>query len=75
MTKYTLPADKAQSKFYIGIASGGTKRFGVMMKNAGYDQIIITGRSEKPVYLYIENDQVEIRQADDLWGWKNVFET
>jgi len=52
--------------------SGGF--FGVYMKFAGYDAIIIEGASEKPVYLYIEDDQVEIRDAGHLWG-KSVKET
>jgi aldehyde:ferredoxin oxidoreductase len=36
--------------------------------------LVITGCSEKPVYLYINNEQVEIRDATDLWG-KTVNET
>jgi aldehyde:ferredoxin oxidoreductase len=40
--------------------------------NAG---ILIRGRAEKPVYLYVYDDQVEIREADDLWGlWKQETE-
>lgn len=48
--------------------------FGAVMKYAGYDQIIIQGKSETPVYLWIEDDQIEIREATHLWG-KNVRET
>ncbi len=44
------------------------------IRKAGFDAIVIEGRSEKPVYLYIENDKVEIRDARDLWGL-NTFET
>ena len=33
------------------------------LKQAGYDFIIIEGKSEKPVYLYINNDEVELRDA------------
>ncbi|MEM2922702.1 MAG: aldehyde ferredoxin oxidoreductase N-terminal domain-containing protein, partial [Candidatus Bathyarchaeia archaeon] len=40
----------------------------LMMKYAGYDCLIITGRAEKPVYLKIEDDCVEIRDAQHLWG-------
>lgn len=53
-------------------AAGGS--WGVSLKHAGYDHIIIEGRSEKPVYIWIDDDYVEIRDAKDLWG-KNVFET
>lgn len=38
------------------------------MKFAGYDMIIIEGKSPKPVYIWIENDQVEIRPARHIWG-------
>lgn len=46
--------------------SGGY--FGNEMKNAGFDMIIIEGKSPTPVYLYIENDKAELLSADDLWG-------
>jgi len=53
-------------------ASGG--RWGVELKHAGYDHIVVQGRSEKPVYIWIDDDSVEIRDASHLWG-KDVFET
>lgn len=42
--------------------------FGPMLKYAGYDALVIQGRSEKPVYLWIDDDSVEIRPAKELWG-------
>jgi aldehyde:ferredoxin oxidoreductase len=48
--------------------------FGSELKFAGYDQLILYGRSEHPVYLLIRNDKVEICDARDLWG-KDVWET
>ena len=48
--------------------------FGPELKFAGYDGIIITGSSDKPVYLRIENDLVSIEDADPLWG-KGIFDT
>jgi len=42
--------------------------FGPELKQAGYDRIIIRGKSPKLVYLYIHNDQVEIRDASHLAG-------
>jgi aldehyde:ferredoxin oxidoreductase len=53
-------------------AAGG--HFGPELKQAGYDQLIITGRSEKPAYLLIADDRVEIRDARHLWGM-DIFET
>jgi len=38
------------------------------MKFAGYDAIIIKGKSEKPVYLWIHDDKVEFKDASYLWG-------
>ncbi len=52
--------------------SGGY--FGNEMKNAGFDMIILEGKSATPVYLYIENDKAELIPADDLWG-KSAWET
>lgn len=42
--------------------------FGTEMKYAGYDILIVQGISEKPVYLWIQDDKVEIRDAADQWG-------
>jgi aldehyde:ferredoxin oxidoreductase len=51
---------------------GGT--FGPELKKAGFDIIIVTGASQKPVYLLIRDGQVELREAKNLWG-KNTSET
>ncbi|MBW2368010.1 MAG: hypothetical protein JRH15_09005, partial [Deltaproteobacteria bacterium] len=48
--------------------SGFGGSFPAAMKYAGYDAIVITGKADKPVYLDIRNDAVEIRDAADLWG-------
>lgn len=41
---------------------------GVQMKTAGYDAVIIEGKSDTPVYIYVQDDKVEIRDASALWG-------
>lgn len=46
--------------------SGGY--FGAEMKFAGWDMIIFEGKSDSPVYLMVENDQAELRDASHLWG-------
>ena len=48
--------------------------FGPEMKFAGFDHMVITGKADRPVYLYIHNGQAEIRDARSIWG-KTVFET
>ncbi|NLO25945.1 MAG: aldehyde ferredoxin oxidoreductase family protein [Clostridiales bacterium] len=57
----------------IGASNSGG-HFGPELKYAGYDGIIFEGRAEKPLYLWIEDDKAELRDASHLWG-KNVFET
>ena len=52
--------------------SGGY--WGAELKFAGWDMIIFEGKSPKPVYLYINDDQAELRDAADLWG-KSVWQT
>lgn len=44
------------------------------LKWAGFDNLIFTGKSEKPVYLYVENGTAELRDASSLWG-KSTRET
>jgi aldehyde:ferredoxin oxidoreductase len=46
--------------------SGGF--FGNEMKNAGYDMIIFEGRSSKPVYLLVHNDEAQLIDASAFWG-------
>ncbi len=46
--------------------SGG--KFGAELKFAGYDLVILTGRSKNPVYLNIRDDKVELLPADEIWG-------
>lgn len=47
---------------------GTTGNFSPMMKRAGFDAIIIEGKADHPVYLWIYNGRCEIRDAWDLWG-------
>lgn len=52
--------------------SGGY--WGAELKMAGWDMVIFEGKSPKPVYLYINDDKAELRDASDIWG-KSVWET
>ena len=38
------------------------------LKMAGYDHIVITGKAKHPVYLWIDNDKVQVRDARSIWG-------
>ena len=51
--------------------SGG--KFGAELKYAGYDLLLIEGRSEQPIYVLIEDGDITFRPADPIWGqsvWK-----
>ena len=55
---------------YASASMGG--HFTAEMRYAGLDSIILEGISPKPVYLFIDNEKIELRDASDLWG-KNTF--
>ena len=64
---------KSPETFGVGEAvAHGT--FGAEMKRAGYDAVIFTGKSEKPVYLWIDDDSVQLLDASHLMG-KSPSET
>ena len=42
--------------------------FGTELKRAGYDAVIVKGKAEKPVYIWIDDDSVQILDAAKLWG-------
>lgn len=52
--------------------SGGY--WGAELKMAGWDMVIFEGKSDKPVYLYVNDDVAELRCAAHLWG-KSVWQT
>ena len=49
-------------------------RWGAQLKFAGYDAIVVSGKSDKPVYIFVQNGVAEIRDASVLWG-KSTIET
>ena len=57
----------------LGLSNSGGY-FAPELKKAGWDVLIVTGKSEKPVYLSIKDDQVELRSADPVWG-KGIHDT
>jgi len=66
----------AKSPLTNGFGTSNSGAFwGMQLKNAGYDSIIIRGKSDKPVYIKIINDNIEILDAASLWGhdsWETV---
>ena len=55
-----------QSNGVVGSTVAG--EFGIELRCAGYDGIIVLGESEKPVYLFIKDSDVEVRDAGHVWG-------
>jgi aldehyde:ferredoxin oxidoreductase len=51
---------------YLKVSAGG--HLGAELKYAGYDYLVITGQAEHPVYLWINDGEVAIRDAGHLWG-------
>ncbi len=70
--RFSVVAKSPQTGIWGQANSGG--RWGVDFKKCGYDGIIFEGSSPKPVYLVIEDEKAELKDAAHLWG-KNVQET
>lgn len=60
-------AAKSPLTGYWGESSGGAQ-LGPELKRAGFDAVVVTGRANRPVYLWINDSKVEIRDADKYWG-------
>ncbi|HEX7593476.1 MAG TPA: aldehyde ferredoxin oxidoreductase family protein, partial [Anaerolineae bacterium] len=65
-TRFTAAARSPLTRGYGESEAGGY--WGPELKMAGWEVIIITGRAEQPVYLWIRNNYAEIRDARHLWG-------
>jgi len=70
--RFTVTAKSPLTSIHGDSNAGG--EFGPELKYAGYDFLIIQGISDKSVYLWIEDDRVEIRDAGFIWG-KTTHET
>ncbi len=68
----TVSAAKTESHSYGNVGMGGS--WSPELKFAGYDNIVIKGKADKPVYVFVYNDDVEIRDASSIWG-RGTFET
>jgi aldehyde:ferredoxin oxidoreductase len=57
-----------------GEATTGGK-FPMRLKGTGYDGILISGKAQSPVYIYVNEGAAEIRDASHLWGKGDIYET
>jgi aldehyde:ferredoxin oxidoreductase len=48
--------------------------FGAELKRAGYDAVVLTGKAERPIYIWIDDDSVQLLDAASVWG-KSPSET
>lgn len=62
----TITFKSPATNMYFKASVGGD--FGLKLKLNGYDLVAIHGASERPSYLYVENDHVDILPADKYWG-------
>jgi aldehyde:ferredoxin oxidoreductase len=67
-TRVCVTGKSPQSNGVIGSTVAG--EFGVELKCAGYDGLIITGKAEKPSYIFICDNHIEIKDATPIWGKK-----
>ncbi|MFB0568911.1 MAG: aldehyde ferredoxin oxidoreductase family protein [Nitrososphaeria archaeon] len=72
LSRYTVAAKSPQTGTYGEAEAGGY--WGPELKFAGFDAIVIEGRSEEPVYLWVHDSDLELRDASHLWG-KTTGET
>jgi aldehyde:ferredoxin oxidoreductase len=68
----TVVTKSPQTGLFLDSHFGGF--FAAEMKKAGWDIIIVNGKSDKPVYLAINNDSIKFKDAEELWG-KECLET
>ncbi|MFH1651680.1 MAG: aldehyde ferredoxin oxidoreductase family protein [Chloroflexota bacterium] len=71
-SRYIVAAISPLTGIWGNAHSGGS--FADELRHAGFDGIVVEGQSERPVYLWLHDNQVEIRDAAHLWG-KDTYET
>ncbi|MEW6546545.1 MAG: aldehyde ferredoxin oxidoreductase family protein [Bacillota bacterium] len=68
----TVACRSPATGWYLKTSGGG--HWGAELKYSGYGYLVVLGRAEEPVYLWIDDGRVEIRDARQVWG-KDVRET
>jgi aldehyde:ferredoxin oxidoreductase len=70
-SRYSVVSKSPLTGIFGESNSGGS--WGDMLKKSGFDGIVIKGKAPKPVYLWLNNGKVELRDASHIWG-KDTFE-
>jgi aldehyde:ferredoxin oxidoreductase len=71
-SRFTVAAKSPLTSIWGEANAGGS--WGKELRKTGFDGVCFEGASKKPVYLWIHDEKVEIRDASHLWG-RDVFET
>lgn len=71
-SRYVIVTKSPLTGTFLDSYAGGF--FGPEVKYAGYDGVIIRGKAKKPVYLWLNDGKVEIRDAKNVWG-KDTYKT
>lgn len=66
--RFTVTCKSPLTGTILDANSGGF--WGMQFKKAGYDALIVRGRAEKPVWIEIKNEDVQIHDAAELWGMR-----
>ena len=66
VSRYAVGGISPLTGFWGEATSGG--RFPFRLKGSGWDGLLVTGKADKPVYLYLKEGKAEIRDATNLWG-------
>jgi len=72
ITKFPTIASE-DNRFYVEECTGGGRYFGIGLKLAGCDHLVILGCSRRPVTIHVSDKGVELRDASNLWG-RGIFE-
>ena len=72
VSRYAVCGISPLTGYWGEATSGGS--FPFRLKGSGYDGIFITGKSKDPVYLYIDSNSIQIKDASHLWG-KDIYVT
>ena len=70
--RYSVTGISPLTRIWGEGTAGGT--FCISLRNSGFDAIIITGKAKEPMYLYIHDETIEFKEANNLWG-KDTYET
>jgi aldehyde:ferredoxin oxidoreductase len=70
--RFSATAISPLTKIWGESTSGGY--FCISLHNSGFDAIVITGKSDKPTFLYIHDKTIDFKDASDYWG-KDTYET